>query len=92
MSGNRSDDVRYTQPRDIEERLAIARDFAEHFDHELPLVVDTLENEAMEAYAAWPERLYVIDESGTIAYKGGMGPMFYDPGEVEDWLEDRFGE
>jgi hypothetical protein len=43
------------------------------------------------AYSAWPERLYVIDESGHIAYRGGMGPFHYKPAEVRDWLAARYG-
>ena len=48
-------------------------------------------NAADEAYAGWPERLYVIDEHGAIAYKGKPGPFGYEPDEVEAWLKTRFG-
>ena len=41
-------------------------------------------------YAGWPERLYVVDEKGVIAYKGKTGPFGYDPDEVEAWLAERF--
>lgn len=59
-------------------------------DFPLPLRVDLIDNSAMTAYAAWPERLYIIDEAGGIAYKGGNGPIFFEPDEVEEWLEERF--
>ena len=36
------------------------------------------------AYAALPERLYVVGGDGRIAYKGGMGPMFFKPAEWEE--------
>ena len=48
-----------------------------------------MENPAEEAYAGWPERLYVIDESGTVAYKGRKGPFGFDPDELEAFLEAR---
>jgi Iodothyronine deiodinase len=51
-----------------------------------------MSNAAEGAYSAWPERLYVIDESGHIAYRGGMGPFHYDPKEVRTWLAARYGE
>jgi len=40
----------------------------------------------MDAYAGWPERLFIIAPDGTLAYEGGQGPMDFDPDEVEDWL------
>ena len=41
---------------------------------------------------AWPERLYILDDSGRISYKGGNGPFKYDPKEVRAWLAQRYGE
>jgi Iodothyronine deiodinase len=51
-----------------------------------------MKNAANDAYAAWPERLYVIDENGRIAYRGGMGPFNYKPAEVRAWLAERYGQ
>jgi peroxiredoxin len=53
------------------------------------MLVDRMENAADEIYAGWPERLYVIDASGKIAYKGETGPFGYHPEEVEAWLDER---
>ena len=46
---------------------------------------------AMEIGAAWPERLYIIDETGHIVYRGGMGPFHYKPAEVREWLAAKYG-
>ena len=43
---------------------------------------------ADRAYGAWPERLYVIDREGRIAYQGGKGPYGFDPEELERFLND----
>jgi hypothetical protein len=51
-----------------------------------------MSNEAQDAYAAWPERLYVVAADGRIAYKGGRGPLFFDLEDVEEWLQARFFE
>ena len=72
-------------------RVAIANDFVQRFDYQMPLVVDPIDNPAELAYAAWPERLYIVDEFGSVAYKGGVGPFGYDPDELEAWLDERFG-
>ena len=34
--------------------------------------------------------LYVIDEAGMVAYKGGKGPFDFNPDELDGWLEQRF--
>jgi hypothetical protein len=38
------------------------------------------------AYSGMPDRLYVIDRDGKVAYKGGRGPFGYKPGEMEQSL------
>jgi len=47
------------QPKTIEERLEIARNFVTEFHFELPLLVDTMSNEFDNVFAAWPERFYI---------------------------------
>jgi hypothetical protein len=52
----------------------------------MPLLVDGIDGEVDEAYAAFPDRLYVIDSRGRVAYKGGRGPFGFDPRELETAL------
>jgi hypothetical protein len=85
------DDVCYAQPKTLEQRVVIANDFIKRFKFSLPFGIDDMSNAADLAYSAWPERLYVIDESGHIAYRGGMGPFNYSPAEVREWLAARYG-
>jgi Iodothyronine deiodinase len=92
MKSNVRDDVCYAQPKTIEQRVAIANDFTKRFKFDVPFGIDEMNNGANDAYAAWPERLYVIDERGRISYKGGNGPFKYKPAEVRAWLAQRFGE
>ena len=49
-------------------------------------MVDTMEDEATQAYGASPERLFIIQQ-GQIMYEGGMGPYHYALTEVRRWLE-----
>jgi hypothetical protein len=86
---NITEDVCYKQPKTTEQRLAIANDFVSRFKFPIPLLVDPIENPANQVYAGWPERLYVIDEQGTIVYKGETGPFGFHPEEVEAWLAKR---
>ena len=91
MKSNVKEDVCYPQPKTLAQRVAIANDFTKRFQIPLPLAVDGMGNPANDAYAAWPERIYIIDERGAIAYRGGMGPFNYKPAEARAWLENRFG-
>jgi hypothetical protein len=91
MKSNVKDDVCYAQPKTLEQRVAIANDFTKRFKFPLPFGIDDMSNAANDAYAAWPERIYIIDESGRIAYRGGMGPFNYKPGEAREWLAARYG-
>ena len=94
MKSNKKDrdDVCYKQPKNIEDRIAIANDFTKRYKFSVPFGIDEMSNAANDAYAAWPERLYIVDDSGHISYKGGNGPFKYDPKEVRAWLAQRYGE
>lgn len=52
-----------------------------------PLLVDNLNNSASKAFAAMPNRLYII-QNEIIQYAGGVGPTFYKPADVGMWLEN----
>jgi len=91
MKSNVKDDVCYAQPKTLEQRVAIAKDFTTRFKFPLPFGVDDMSNAADNVYAAWPERLYVIDETGHVVYRGGMGPFNYKPVEVREWLAAKYG-
>jgi len=85
------DGVCYAQPKTLGQRVFIANDFIKRFKFTLPFGIDDMSNAADLAYSAWPERLYIVDESGRIAYRGGMGPFHYNPSEVREWLAARYG-
>jgi hypothetical protein len=91
MKSNVKDDVCYAQPKTLQQRVAIANDFTRRFKFPLPFGIDDMGNAANDANAAWPERIYIIDESGHIAYRGGMGPFNYKPQEAREWLATRYG-
>ena len=49
---------------------------------ELPALVDEPDNRIERAYTGWPDRLYVVDRDGRIAYKSAAGPFGFKPAEV----------
>ena len=52
----------------------------------MPMVVDDIDDRVGHAYSGMPDRLYIIDSSGKIAYQGGRGPFCYLPSEMEQSL------
>ncbi len=90
MKANEKEDVCYVQPRTTAARVAIANDFVRRYHYQIPLLVDVIENPADRIYAGWPERLYIVESNGTIAYKGETGPFGFHPEEVAAWLAKRF--
>ena len=50
------------------------------------MVVDEIDDRVGIAYSGMPDRLYVVDSRGRVAYKGGRGPFGYKPSELEQAL------
>ncbi len=71
--------IRVLQHTTLEDRVAEARAGARRLGLTMPVLVDGMENAVSEAFAAWPERIYVIGADGRIAFKGGPGPWEFDP-------------
>lgn len=90
MPSNKDAGVCYQQPKTLAQRVAIANDFKQRFHYSLPLLVDSMDNRADSLYGAWPERIYVIEADGTIAYKGKLGPFGFHPEELEEWLAKKY--
>ena len=52
----------------------------------IPLLVDGIDNQVGIRYSGFPDRLYLIDREGKVAYKAGRGPFGFLPGEIEQAL------
>jgi type I thyroxine 5'-deiodinase len=74
-------------PTTLVERCAVADACAAKLALRLPAVIDDLKNSTESAYTAWPDRLYVIDREGRVAYKSKPGPFGFKPVEVEQALK-----
>lgn len=92
MKSNVAEDICYPQPTTLVQRVAIANDFVKRFHFPLPTAIDPMNNSADRTYGGWPERIYIIDESGRVVYRGGLGPFNYHPSEARAWLAKRFSQ
>jgi hypothetical protein len=92
MESNRKDKVVFKQPKIFAERLEAAKILVERLHYKAPVAIDSMDNVAETAFAAWPERLYILGVGGRVVYKGGMGPFEFDPGEAEKALAAHLGQ
>jgi hypothetical protein len=79
MESNVEEDVLVANHVTIDDRFAAAREGVERLDLTLPVLVDQMDDAVSNAFAAWPERIYVVDRNGRIADVGGPGPFEFDP-------------
>jgi len=84
---NLKDDVLVKSTTTEEERAEIAGICLAKLSIELPALVDDPDNRVERAYTAWPDRLYVIDRDGRVAYKSAAGPFGFKPAAVEEALK-----
>jgi hypothetical protein len=91
MQSNRDEDVLISQHTTLEERLAAAREAVRRLGLTMPVLVDTLDDAVSQAFAAWPERIFVLDAEGRIAYAGGPGPWDFDPDAAATALDRLLG-
>ena len=75
-------------PRTDEERAALARHCREEMALQFPLLVDGLDDAVEATYAAWPERLYLVDVDGTVVYRGEKGPEGFLPDEFAGVVDE----
>ena len=86
LESNEQEGVLIRQHTSFAERLAAARRCATELGLSLPILVDGMGDAAAVAFAAWPERIYIVGADGRIAYKGGPGPFEFDPREAGEAL------
>ena len=86
MASNDKAGVSIAQPQSDAERIKVAHTCCTRLEISMPLLVDTLDDRVGHAYSGMPDRLYLIDRGGRVAYKGGRGPFGFKPGELEQSL------
>ena len=83
VNDNLKDDVLVASTMTADERLKVAGLCVKNLKIDLPALVDGSDNRVERDYTGWPDRLYVVDRDGRIAYKSAPGPFGFKPAEVE---------
>jgi len=87
MQSNLKDNVVFASPRNEDERASVAGSCVRKLGIEIPAVLDEFGNSTEGAYTAWPDRLYLIDCTGKVAYKSKPGPFGFHPNELQAELK-----
>jgi len=87
------DPLRISQPISTIERCGVARSFVKEYNYQVPVLVDLIDNNFSESWAAWPIRFYVIENGRTLVYKAQPDHKnTYDsiPKDLEEFIESRY--
>lgn len=79
---NMGSEFKISDPKTFQERRKVAGMCEAGLQYGIRTYVDEMDDAVMSAYAAWPERLYLVDQNGRIAYAGGIGPFGFAPMEL----------
>jgi hypothetical protein len=80
---NLKENVLFASPHNEEERAFVAGACVRKLGIEIPAVLDEFGNSTESAYTAWPDRLYLIDASGRVAYKSKPGPFGFSADQLK---------
>jgi type I thyroxine 5'-deiodinase len=83
LPSNIRDRVVYASPANSDERSALADICVTRLGIKLPALVDGFDDSTEKAYSGWPDRLYLIDRDGRVAYKSKPGPFGFKPAELD---------
>ncbi len=78
---------RLHDPKTIEERREAAGACEVAMQYGIRTLVDGMDDAVMVAYAAWPERLYLVGKDGRVAYASGLGPFGFEPAELKEAID-----
>ncbi len=78
-------------PKTFDERAHVAGQCMADLDLSIPCLVDDMDNTVAKAYKAWPDRLYIVAERGTLVYAGSPGPFGFHPKDMEAALRMELG-
>jgi hypothetical protein len=87
VTPNRDADIRVNDPTTRDERVDVAASCALQLKIRMPVVVDDLDDGIASAYGALPDRLYLLEKGGRIAFQGEPGPWGFNPEALESAIQ-----
>ena len=86
MQSNVRDKVVFASPKNEEERAVVAGACVRKLGIKFPAVLDEFGNSTEQAYTGWPDRIYLVDQNGRVAYKSRPGPFGFKSEELSQAL------
>ena len=87
LPANVREGVLLASPRSGTERSAAAQSCVRNLGIRLPAVLDDIDNRTERAYTGWPDRLFIIDTNGRVAFKSAPGPYGFSTADLEKSLK-----
>ena len=91
MESNIRDKVVFASPKNEEDRALVAGACVRKLGIKFPAVLDGFGNATERAYTGWPDRIYLIDAQGRVAFKSKPGPFGFKPDELKTALDRLMG-
>ncbi len=88
---NYDDEAMFMQPTTMDERAGVAQACILRLQLDMPTLLDTMDDEVDTAYAALPDRLYVVDAEGAVSYQSAPGPFGFNSDEWEAAIKATLG-
>jgi hypothetical protein len=82
MQSNIKDQVVFASPKNEEDRAYIAGLCIRKLGIKFPAVLDEFGNSTERAYTGWPDRMYLLDTQGRVAFKSKPGPFGFVPEQL----------
>jgi len=86
MQSNVNDKVVFASPKSEEERALVAGACVRKLGIKFPAVLDEFGNSTEQAYTGWPDRIYLVDQHGRVAYNSKPGPFGFKADELSHAL------
>jgi len=86
MQSNVRDKVVFASPKSEEERALVAGACVRKLGIKFPAVLDEFGNSTEQAYTGWPDRIYLVEQNGRVAYKSKPGPFGFKSDELSHAL------
>lgn len=80
--------VAVNQHKTVQERATACQNCVESLQVQMPTVLDSMENEFNDTYAAWPLRFYLID-NGVLEVIAMPTQGAYDLLDLDKWLQSK---
>lgn len=89
---NERQGIEVEQPKTFGAREKVAQTCSAKLDLSMPFLVDGIDDAVGDAWSGWPDRLFIVDTAGKVAYRGDQGPRGFDVAGMESALERLLSE